>query len=1134
MYSIGLNIDLASVGWAVIDDHTGEIIDLGVSLFTPKDSGDNQERRDARGARRVLRRRRTRLQDAQKILATIECYPEKQSNQVTPYELRVKGLSDKLSKADIYRVVTHIVKKRGISFLDENETVATKKTENYKAEVLQNTTLLESMTPGEIQLRRLQEKGRVRSGRNQQGEHQLNVFPVSSYAVELERILTQQQHYYPEITADFIQAFVRPGLGAEAGLVYRKRPYYHGPGNQANQSQHGRWVDFEQNGRPAENIFAQLIGNDLQGELRASTSSLTAQKFNLFNDLANLKLPREDAALTQAEKMSVLNYLMTEKLPRFGPQDLAKLLGYSRDEITGWRVDKNERPEIHSLKIYRAWRQIFENYGIDLNQVSVATIDALAQVLTLNTALDGIINTLALELPLLNEDLKKVVVTNFKELRQKEGNSSWHRFSLKTMQQLIPLMLAQSLEQNTALEQLNIKVDLGETYAAYQRLPIQPILTDVFNPTVNKAMGRTLHIFNALIARFGKDKISHVTIEMPRDSNQDEKKRTMAKIQKANAQRKTNSEVFFLTQSGWSEDKFQVEVRKKSFATKLGYYYEQRGRCAYSGEPIEAEMLLTNATEIDHVIPLAISLDDSLSNKVLVTKKARANKGQRTPYQAYMDGANLGQTWQEYQAWVNLTYQKKHKRTILLETRDIYNSEVREKFIERNLNDTRYASRVVLNTLESFFYTSGTKVQVVQGSFTHTLRKKWGNTLEKSRETHCYHAVDAVLCAVQPFVKLGRYTYQLDQFGANGMLDTMTGEIIPAPILQKMKNEKQKNYVLKWANFSEQLAPAVLYPRIKFNHQVDRKSNRKISDATLYSTRKVPQTLLKRGQETTSEETYIIGKIKDIYSLKGWQEFQKKKDTLLAKENDPQTYAILCQIAAEYPDFIEQADQSGKSKRLERSPFARYCELNEVQGVQKYSKKGNGPVIRSLKYYDKKLGNHINITRDDEGQLTETTKHGKQVVLLSLNPWRTDVYYNQAADQFELLGIKYNHLKYVQGIYGVAQADYTKLKQVEGIGAESQFCFSLYRKDGVVIEFGEERFEGLFHSRSGNNLNYAELKPIDKLKWDANEVVPIFGKVTPNGQFVKGLKPGMTLVKFNTNHLGQRYYVTQEELRDIL
>lgn len=155
-------------------------------------------------------------------------------------------MTEPLSKGEIYKVTLHILKKRGISYLDEDDTEAAKESQDYKEQVRGNAQLLTKYTPGQIQLQRLKENNRVKTGINAQGNYQLNVFKVSAYANELATILKTQQAFYPnELTDDWIALFVQPGIAEEAGLIYRKRPYYHGPGNEANNSPYGRWSDFK-------------------------------------------------------------------------------------------------------------------------------------------------------------------------------------------------------------------------------------------------------------------------------------------------------------------------------------------------------------------------------------------------------------------------------------------------------------------------------------------------------------------------------------------------------------------------------------------------------------------------------------------------------------------------------------------------------------------------------------------------------------------------------------------------------------------------------------------------------------------------------------------------------------------------
>lgn len=72
-YSVGLDIGISSVGWAIIDIETKQIVNLGSRIFPSGNAAGNQERRSFRGTRRLIRRRKNRLTDLKKLLGETFC-----------------------------------------------------------------------------------------------------------------------------------------------------------------------------------------------------------------------------------------------------------------------------------------------------------------------------------------------------------------------------------------------------------------------------------------------------------------------------------------------------------------------------------------------------------------------------------------------------------------------------------------------------------------------------------------------------------------------------------------------------------------------------------------------------------------------------------------------------------------------------------------------------------------------------------------------------------------------------------------------------------------------------------------------------------------------------------------------------
>ena len=131
-YKIGLDLGISSVGWAVIqtdcDGNPVKIENLGSRIFdkaeNPKDGSSLAlKRREARGVRRRLRRRRHRRDRVLSLLEEYNIISKKEvqamfSNseyrfEKNVYELRVEGLDTLLTAKELARVLINFVKRRG-------------------------------------------------------------------------------------------------------------------------------------------------------------------------------------------------------------------------------------------------------------------------------------------------------------------------------------------------------------------------------------------------------------------------------------------------------------------------------------------------------------------------------------------------------------------------------------------------------------------------------------------------------------------------------------------------------------------------------------------------------------------------------------------------------------------------------------------------------------------------------------------------------------------------------------------------------------------------------------------------------------------------------------------------------------
>ena len=1110
---LGLDIGVASVGVGIIDKESGEIIHASSRIFPAATADSNVERRGFRQGRRLGRRkkhRKVRLADVFRDAELVTDF-SKVSINLNPYELRVKGLIEKLTNEELFIALKNIVKRRGISYLDDANEDGESSSSEYGKAVDENRKLLADKTPGQIQLERFEKYGQVRGDftieENGEKHRLLNVFSTSAYKKEAERILTKQQDYNQDITDEFIRAYLR--------ILTGKRKYYHGPGNEKSRTDYGR---FRTDGTTLDNIFGILIGKCTfyPEEYRAAKVSYTAQEFNLLNDLNNLTVPTETKKLSEEQKRQIIEYAKGAKT--LGAATLlkyiAKLVDGSVEDIKGYRIDKSEKPEMHTFDIYRKMQTL---ETVDVKQLSRQVLDELAHILTLNTEREGIEE--AIKASFIKGEFEQDQIAELVSFRKSNSSlfgKGWQNFSIKLMIELIPELYETSEEQMTILTRLGKQ----KTKAKSKRtkyIDEKELTEEIYNPVVAKSVRQAIKIINLATKKYGI--FDNIVIEMARENNEEEAKKDYVKRQKANEDEKNAAmEKAAHQYNGKKELPDSIFHGHKELATKIRLWHQQGEKCLYTGKNIPIADLIENQYkyEIDHILPLSLSFDDSLANKVLVLATANQEKGQRTPFQA-LDGMDSSWSYREFKSYVKASkVLSNKKKDYLLNEEDINKIEVKQKFIERNLVDTRYSSRVVLNALQDFYKLNDfdTKISVVRGQFTSQLRRKW--RIDKSRETYHHHAVDALIIAASSQLRLWKkrnnplFSYKDNQF-----VDSETGEIIT------FTDDEYKELVFRapYDHFVDTLSSKKFEDSILFSYQVDSKYNRKISDATIYATRKA-----KLGKDK-SEETYVLGKIKDIYSQTGYDAFiklyKKDKSKFLMYHKDPLTFEkVIEEILKTYPD----KEQKEKGKEVACNPFEKYRQENGP--IRKYSKKGKGPEIKSLKYYDNKLGNHIDITPDNSEN---------QVILQSLSPWRTDVYFNPETEKYELLGLKYADLQFEKGSgnYSITLDKYYEIKEKEGVSEQSEFKFTLYKNDLLLIKDTKTKEQQMFRFLSRtmpNQKHYVELKPYDKAKFEGNQpLMALFGNVAKGGQCLKGLnKADISIYKVQTDVLGNKRFIKKE------
>ncbi|MFP9117694.1 type II CRISPR RNA-guided endonuclease Cas9 [Flavobacterium sp. RNTU_13] len=176
----------------------------------------------------------------------------------------------------------------------------------------------------------------------------------------------------------------------------------------------------------------------------------------------------------------------------------------------------------------------------------------------------------------------------------------------------------------------------------------------------------------------------------------------------------------------------------KSELQRYKLWMEQKYCSPYTGQVIPLNKLFTHEYEIEHIIPQSRYFDDSFNNKVICESAVNKLKDKqlglefiKNHYGAEVQIGNKSvyiQTEEAYKAFIKDNYAKSpSKRSkLLLE-------EIPDKMIERQMNDTRYISKFIAQTLSNIVREdindegiNSKNVLPGNGQITSILRQDWG------------------------------------------------------------------------------------------------------------------------------------------------------------------------------------------------------------------------------------------------------------------------------------------------------------------------------------------------------------------------------------------------------------------------
>ncbi|MDG4952076.1 type II CRISPR RNA-guided endonuclease Cas9 [Actinobacillus equuli] len=750
-YILGLDLGIASVGWAVVEIDEQEnplgLIDVGVRTFDRAEVAKTGEslalaRRLARSSRRLVKRRADRIKKAKRLLKAeniLLSADEQLPNDV--WQLRVKGLDQKLERQEWAAVLLHLLKHRGYLSQRKNES----KSENKELGALLSGVAInhqilqtaEYRTPAEIAVKKFHiEEGHIR---NQRGA--------------------------------YTHTFSRLDLLAEMELLFARQTELGNPHTSVKLLENLTALLMWQKSALKRDQMLALVGKCTfeKEEMRAAKASYSAERFVAIQKLQNLRILDNGAErelsdnerytlLQQAyELKSGLTYAHIRKKLALPEHMRFKNLRYLSDDFK-----KTEKAPFLIFNAYHALANALNSKGFfnewqDISQ-NPQLLDKLGTELTLCKNEDEFIAQFTDELP----------ANILTELFQNTNFDKFIHISLKAMNNILPLM-----ETGKRYDEAWRDVYPEQKKKDEYTLPKIPA-DEIRNPVVLRTLTQARKVINAVVRLYGSP--ARIHIETGREVGKSFKDRQELKKQQEKNKDQRKDAI----------DKFKeifphfVGEPKGKDILKMRLYEQQNAKCLYSGKSLELHRLLEKGyVEVDHALPFSRTWDDSFNNKVLVLANENQNKGNLTPYE-WLDGKNNSDRWQNFVARVQTSgFSHTKKQRILSHKLD------EKGFIERNLNDTRYVARFLCNFIADNMLLTGKgkrKVFASNGQITALLRGRWG--LQKVRDDNDrHHALDAVVVACSTVAmqqKITRFVrYEEGNVFSGERIDRETGEIIP-------------------------------------------------------------------------------------------------------------------------------------------------------------------------------------------------------------------------------------------------------------------------------------------------------------------------------------------------------------------
>jgi CRISPR-associated endonuclease Csn1 len=746
---LGIDLGIASCGWGVIEvgEADGSIIATGVRCFDAPlvdKTGEPKSatRRTARGQRRIVRRRRQRMNIIRRLFceyglladsspdalshALRRISPNGMGSQVTPWTLRAAAHERLLTNDEFAVVLGHIARHRGFRSNSKNEAGANAADETSKMKKAMEVTregLAKYRSFGDM---------------------------IASDPKFVDRKRNRDKDYSHTAKRSDLEDEVRAIFRAQLRLESAT----------ANERFLRSFTDAAFFQRPLQDSEDKVGECPFEpGQKRAARRAPSFELFRFLSRLAHLRLNigRVERALTTEEIAVAVKNFGEQKNITF--KTLRKVLDLDPNaRFSGIALDKESIDMAARTGGAAFGTNVLRNVLGDAPWQSLSRspekLDRIAEILSFREDMVSIrtgLDEIGLDVRVVDRLMQTAASGDFKDFTKAAHISALAARNIVT-----------GLREGLVYSEACARV--GYDHAARPSVSLEQI----GSPVTRKAFGEAIKQVRAVVREYGPIDFVHIELARSVGKSAEERAEITKGIEDRNVEKeKRRKEAEELLGRPPSDDELlRYELAK-----------EQNFKCIYSGDAIDPAGISANDTryQVDHILPWSRFGDDSYLNKTLCTTKANQNKRGRTPFE-WFDADKTELEWMEYAARVEGLKEVKGRKKRNYSIKDA--ASIEDKFKARNLTDTQWVTRLLADELKRMFPAPEGKQRVFTrpGAITSKLRRAWGlEGLKKQDgrrvEDDRHHAVDALVLAATTESLLHRLTLEVQKREREGRQD---------------------------------------------------------------------------------------------------------------------------------------------------------------------------------------------------------------------------------------------------------------------------------------------------------------------------------------------------------------------------